>query len=70
MHGNGVISLRPVREAWPMVQASAGIDPGAVHGCVDWYLYQEAGPTARPRAGARVVPEHGAATAAASAPLG
>ncbi|HTW38620.1 MAG TPA: hypothetical protein VMD49_08620 [Steroidobacteraceae bacterium] len=70
MRGNSVIFLRAAPEAWLTVQASPGIDPQAVHGCVDWYLYHEAGLAACARAHAAVLPEQGAHTAPASAPLG
>ncbi len=67
MHGNSVISFRSAHEAWLTVQASPGIDPDVVHGCVDWYLYPEATLAGCSRTGP-VLPEPSAAPVAASEP--
>ena len=49
MRGNSMISLQ-AHGAWLTVHASPGIGPEIVHGCVDWYLYDEAALAACSRA--------------------
>lgn len=41
MQRNSVISLQPALGTWRTLRELTGADPGAVYGCVDWYLYQE-----------------------------
>jgi len=53
MHGNDAIFLRPARGAGQGPAASASVDPNALYGCVDWYLYHESAPAMRAAAGAQ-----------------
>jgi hypothetical protein len=41
MQRNSVISLRPALGMRRTPRDVTGADPGALYGCVDWYLYHE-----------------------------
>jgi hypothetical protein len=53
MHGNDAVSLRPARAAGEAPATSRDVDPDAVYGCVDWYLYHESTPSMRSSPGAQ-----------------
>lgn len=46
MQRNSVISLRPALGKWRTPRDVTGADPGALYGCVDWFIYQDASPGA------------------------
>jgi hypothetical protein len=67
MRRNNVISLRSTRELWLHVETSPAVGADVVHGCVDWYLYDERAPGACSR-GSAANPEPGDPSAAPQSP--